>query len=590
MQAAAEISNTTLSMTHLIQSISEEADHMKLHHAYHQQGPGKGKNVDTTDEALTITSLSGSCDTQRKRCPGNCHNCGKAGHWARKCHTPKKDKSTDMQLGQVSPTTSTPKPDNKPIGSANTVAYMDNKGDGFWMVEEADKEVAPAHTVSMEPDPILHAPDNLEVPPANFDSLEEPFWGDDSKDWLGVEGGEWDLEEVANKDKEGAEAAITPAACENNCSKPSAQLEGEKTMRLTIGSEQHAALTTPTTLHEATPAGPTPIQSTTPGHESLPASTLLQPQRSACVQNPPCIVHNLQANKGITPMCDLQSPDPPAEDAKGAGGAYATAVGVPKPPGDAEEAGGVLAAIVKMPKPPEEAEEAGGACATIADMPELPKDPEGPKHVLMAETVDTEALEASTPTEDKHTACPVAQVPSQPRSLNLDDLAVPVTCLASSCTVIPMEISPQFGFQQIGIGDIYSNDILKKSEAVLSMQHKFSHKSHDLGTCILCTVKVNVLHVQPHGRLPHQQIQSHPCPFIRVQQVPTGPGPHPQVVLLQTEPEMFTHQSVSHLDSSPQIFLTPPILMHKDDPVVPSPSTGHRATPIPSGNNHHHGL
>jgi hypothetical protein len=176
-----------------------------------------------------------------------------------------------MQSGQVSPTTSTPKPDNKPIGSANTVAYMDDKGDSFWMVKEADKKVAPVHTVSAEPDPILYALDDLEVPPTDFDSLKEPFWGDDSEDWSGTEGGEWDL-------KEGAEAAITPTTCENNCSEPSAQLEGEKTMRLTIGSEQHATPTTPTTLCEATPAGPTPIQSTMPRHESLPVSAPLQPQ------------------------------------------------------------------------------------------------------------------------------------------------------------------------------------------------------------------------------------------------------------------------------------------------------------------------
>jgi gag-polypeptide of LTR copia-type len=60
MQTATEISNTTLTMTCLIQSISKEADHMKLHRTHHQQGPGKGKNVDTTDEALAVTSLSSS--------------------------------------------------------------------------------------------------------------------------------------------------------------------------------------------------------------------------------------------------------------------------------------------------------------------------------------------------------------------------------------------------------------------------------------------------------------------------------------------------------------------------------------------------
>jgi gag-polypeptide of LTR copia-type/Zinc knuckle len=587
MQTAAEISNTTLTMTHLIQSISEEANHMKSHRTYHQQGPGKGKNVDTTDEALAVTSSSGSCNRRRKRRPGNCHNCGKAGHWARECCAPKKDESADTQSGQASPTTSTPKPDNKSVGSANTVAYMDNEGDGFWMVEEANEEVAPVHTVSVEPDLILYAPDDLEVPPADLDSLEEPFWGDDSEDWSGAEGGEWDLEEVANMNKEGAEVAITPTARENICSEPSAQLEGEETKSLTVRSEQPAAQSTPTTSCIATPSVTNP--SMAPGHESLPTSAPLQPWRSAHVRSPPCTEHDLQADEGITPMHGLQSPDLDSpEDAKGAGGAYATAVAAPELPGDAEEAGGVLAAIVEMPKPPEEAEEAGGACATIADMPKPPEDPEGPEHALMAETVDTEALEAGTPAEDKHIACPVAQVPSQLRSLDLDDPAVPVAYLASFCTPTPMVFSPRLESQQIGIRDVYLDDVLNKNEAVLSTQQQFSHKSHDPGMCVLRTVKVNTLHgLKPHGRHWQQQSISEIFPPIQVQQVPTGPGPYPQVVLLQTEPEPFTHQSTSHLDSS-QILLTH-VPMPKDNPVVPSSSIDHGDTQISSGNDPYHG-
>jgi Zinc knuckle len=584
MQTAAEISNTTLSMTHLIQSISKKADFMKLHCAHHQQGPGKGKNVDTVDEALAVTSLSGNCDRQRKHHPGNCHNCGKAGHWARDCRTPKKEESVNTQSGQASPTTSTPKPDNKPVGLANTVAYMDNEGDGFWMVEVADEEVAPVHIVSAEPDLILYTPDDFEDPPANFDSLEEPFWGDNSEKWPGMEGGKWDLKEVADTDEEGAKVVSTPT-CENNCSEPSAQLKGEKMKELTFGSEQPVAPTTPTTSHKATPAGPTPMQSTMPRHESLPTSALLQLQQSACMWSPPCTKHNMQAHKGIAPMHSLQSPNSPAKDAEGAGGAQATAVGIPEPPGDTDEAGGAWGSIVNMPKPPEDAEESGGACATVVSMPEPPEDPEGLKNTLMAETVDAEALEAHTPTEDKHTACPVAQVPSQLRSVDLDNLAVPVACLASSCTVIPMEISPQFRFQQIGIGDVHLNDVLNKSEAVLSTQHQFSHKSHDLGTHILHPVKVNTLcGLKPSGHLWQQQIESQSFPFIRVQQVTTVPGPYPQVVLLQTEPELSSHQSTSHLDSSPAIFLTPHTLMPKDDLVIPSLSIGHRATQISSGN------
>jgi hypothetical protein len=208
------------------------------------------------------------------------------------------------------------------------------------------------------------------------------------------------------------------------------------------------------------------------------------------VQSPSCTEHNLQADEDIAPAHGLQSPDPPAEDTEGAGGACATAVGTPKLPGDTEEAGGVPATVVDMPKPPEDVEEARGVWATVPDMPKPPEDPE---HALTARTVDAEALEARMPAEGKYITCLVAHVPSQLRSVNLDDLAVPVACLTSSCTMIPMEISPQFGFQQIGIGDVLSNDILNKSEAMLSTQPQFSHKSHDLGTCVLHPVKVNAL-------------------------------------------------------------------------------------------------
>jgi hypothetical protein len=110
------------------------------------------------------------------------------------------------------------------------------------------------------------------------------------------------------------------------------------------------------------------------------------------------------------------------------------------------------------------------------------------------------------------------------------------------------------------------------------------------GCGIRPTVRVNALcGLQLHGHLWHHQITSQFLPSIQVQQVSTGPGPYPQVVLLQTEPACFTHQSTSHLDSSPATLPTPHILMHKDNPVVPSPSTGDGTMPILSGNDSHHG-
>jgi hypothetical protein len=264
-----------------------------------------------------------------------------------------------------------------------------------------------------------------------------------------------------------------------------------------------------------------------------------------------------------------------------------TAIDAPEPPGDVEEAGGVPAAAAETPEPHEDIEEAGGARAAVVSTPEQPEDPEGPENTLPAEEVDAKAFDARMPAEDKHAACPVAKVPSQPRSLDLDDPAVPVAYLASSFTAIPMEISPRLDSQQTGIGDVYLDDVLNKSEATLSTQHTFSHKSHDPGTRVHHPVKVSALHgLQPHGCHLQQQIKSAFLPSIRVQQVSAGPGPYPQIVLLQTEP--FTHQSTSHLDSS-QMFSIPHVPTHKDDPVVPSPSTGDGTTPIWSGNDPHHG-
>jgi hypothetical protein len=200
------------------------------------------------------------------------------------------------------------------------------------------------HIVSVEPDPILYAPDDFEGPPADFDTPKELFWGDNPPSWLGVEGDKWDLEEVAK-------AAITPAIEETICSKLSAQLEGEKTERLTIGNEQPATLDTLTTSRLATPAGLTLMHSMAPRHKSLPASAPLQPQRSAHMWNSPCTEHNLQADKGITPMHSLQPLAPPAKDAEEAGGVCPTTISMPEPPGDTEEAGGVPATTVETPEP-----------------------------------------------------------------------------------------------------------------------------------------------------------------------------------------------------------------------------------------------
>ena len=128
----------------LTSQICEEADHLKS-----RCPKGQGGKKDITDEALSTT---GSDNGKRWCHKGKCHNCGKLGHWAKECRSPKKDKedSTGTQSTQAQPTSS--KPENKPVGSANAVIH-NFEGDGFWMATEE----APDHThlASTEPDPML---------------------------------------------------------------------------------------------------------------------------------------------------------------------------------------------------------------------------------------------------------------------------------------------------------------------------------------------------------------------------------------------------------------------------------------------------
>ena len=66
----------------LINSVIEESERLKNWRARSQPGQGKKSKEGQADEALAATGSEGS---RRKRRPGNCHNCGKPGHWAREC-------------------------------------------------------------------------------------------------------------------------------------------------------------------------------------------------------------------------------------------------------------------------------------------------------------------------------------------------------------------------------------------------------------------------------------------------------------------------------------------------------------------------
>lgn len=108
-----------------------------------QSQKGRAAKKEGIDKALAAT---GSMDRKGRK-KGKCHNCGKPGHWAKECCSPKKDTGvTEMS------TATTPKTENKPVGSANAVTKYDSEGDSFWMAMEPEYW---ARLVVANPNPLL---------------------------------------------------------------------------------------------------------------------------------------------------------------------------------------------------------------------------------------------------------------------------------------------------------------------------------------------------------------------------------------------------------------------------------------------------
>ena len=121
------------------------------------QGKGKGKNWSSppaSDDALATTGPYEGSDS--RHCKGKCHHCQKKGHWARDCHTRKREEAIaaadqNAQAILSNPGT-TSKPENKPVGSTNHI-YLDNSDDdSFYMAEENIAHVYPDYA---EPDPLM---------------------------------------------------------------------------------------------------------------------------------------------------------------------------------------------------------------------------------------------------------------------------------------------------------------------------------------------------------------------------------------------------------------------------------------------------
>ena len=194
LRLACKLTGEPFDMTDVIDTLCEEADRLKMARDL-AQGQGKGKNRSTPqapDEALAATGTFSGNDSRRRK--GNCHHCGKPGHWARECHTRKREEAaaTANQTGQAAQANpgTTSNPVNKPVGSANTATIDEYDSDdrGFWAVEEE------LHACHAEADPRM---DDSDSDDEDEDLRAEQGRNDQRLDWPDIEGEGWYTEDTA---------------------------------------------------------------------------------------------------------------------------------------------------------------------------------------------------------------------------------------------------------------------------------------------------------------------------------------------------------------------------------------------------------
>ena len=590
------LNGNTLAMKDIIHALSEEADRTRNRRAPKDQSQGQqGNRKGQPDEALAATNTSKGGNSRRHK--GKCHHCGKEGHWVRECHTKKWEEAAEAaaagtqsgQAIQTSTSTSTSKPENRPVGSAN-VAYTDNTdNEEFWA---ATAEVAHTHTDPAKPDPWTgglnwdddsyevdiaphvespplchnalhaHAPSHTPASSGALDEEAEPlriitpcrertierqnrmlleqaqvlcymFWA-----WLLMP--LWGVAmQIAALFKTAFEELYwTPQVKGIVHHVRAGQLEGEEMRMSTVGSKLNAAPGTPLTSNALKlPAMPAKAALPAPKHAEEPDRPPAQVLRTAHVHKPLCIVHKSNSHPGRA--ADPGSHDPYLVPCPQCPGAFA------EDPGDS---GGVPTVKCSAPAPLEDLEDT--------------------EVVFAAEVADADTLDPRTFTETKCApkwppweatteksvtcrACPVVQEPNHTGSVDYNN--------THSMDPHSMDQTPASAAECLTMYDMpYRKAVDTLSWVALATP---PDPALSLATAICFAVEPKPAHREPIKQTPH----------------------HPSVTHARTNspPEGFANANGSTAEDWHAILQHASFI---DSGTIPLPSRRHKAIPLPSTN------